>query len=143
MTFQKASFVALVAALVAVFAVPNNAQAQDTQQQQQQQAAQTAPVPPSALISALNNTSDQIDAVNALTDLTASDVQVATASSVLQGEQTDAFDQALQNADTGAVQEFLSSNEVTSEVLSEEQIANAIAVHAPSEGGVVVFTQQQ
>lgn len=135
--FKKASFFALFAALVFAFAAPASAQAQN---QQDQEAAQ---VNAGNLISALNNINANIQDVQALNDLTVSDVQVVNVQDVLNN--TKAFNKALQNADIKALTEFLNNNQVLNDALNQNNVAvsDVVAVSVLSGGEVVLYYQQQ
>jgi hypothetical protein len=95
------------------------------------------------LIAALNNIAVQVDRVNVLSDIQAGQVQVVNVQDVLNGNNVQALNNVLQNADIDVLtgSEFLNNNQVVQDVLNDADIAvtDVIAVNVLSGGDVVIF----
>ncbi len=134
---RKAFFVALAAVVMMAFTLPTEAQAQEQEADQDNFGN---------LISALNNINAQISDVEALNDLTVEDVRVVNVEDVIQGNNVNALNNALNRNETDidALQDFLNDNEILNDALNENNVAvsDVIAIDVLSGGEVVVFVQE-
>jgi hypothetical protein len=94
------------------------------------------------LISALNINAE-INNIEALNDLTVSDVQVVDVDNVLNNNDVRAFNNALNrnSVDIDALQDFLNDNEVVVDALNNNDVdvSDVVAVDVLSDGTVVIF----
>ena len=99
------------------------------------------------LIAALNNIAVQITNLNALNDLTVEDVQVVNVEDVLNGNNVEAFNNALNrnNVEIIELQNTLNNNEIVKNVLNNNNVAigEVVAIDVLSGGDVIVFFQPQ
>lgn len=97
------------------------------------------------LIAALNNITVQIDRLNALNDLTVSQVRVVNVQDLLNGNNTNALNNALNRNNTEIVtlRGVLNNNEVIKNALNNNNVAidRVVAISVLSGGGVTVFQQ--
>ena len=97
------------------------------------------------LVSALNNINAQIDRLNALNDLTVSQVRVVNVQDLLNGNNTNALNNALNRNHTEIVKlrDVLNNNEVIKNALNSNNVAldRVVAINVLSGGGVTVFQQ--
>lgn len=99
------------------------------------------------LISALNNVAVQVDRVNALNDLTITDVQVVNVQDVIRN--SNVLNNALRGADINILQDFLNNSlnnnnvEIIKNSLNENDVLvqDVVAVNVLSGGDLVVFAQ--
>ena len=99
------------------------------------------------LISALNNVAVQVDRVNALNDLTITDVQVVNVQDVIRNSRV--LNNALRGADINVLQDFLNNSlnnnnvEIIKNALNENDVLvqDVVAVNVLSGGDLVVFAQ--
>lgn len=122
------------------FAIPNQSLAQE-------QATEEATV--ENLVAALNNTSVEISELDSLDALAAEDVQVVNVEDVLQGENTDSLNSALDRDEVEIVEleEAITANEVISTVLTTHEVdvavADIVAIDVLSNGGVIVYYRHE
>ena len=99
------------------------------------------------LIAALNNIAVQITNLNALNDLTVEDVQVVNVEDVLNGNNVEAFNNALNrnNVEIIELRNTLNNNEIVKNVLNNNNVAigEVVAIDVLSGGDVIVFFQPQ
>ena len=97
------------------------------------------------LISALNNISAQIDRLNALNNLTVSHVRVVNVSDLLNGNNTNALNNALNknNVQILKLRDVLNNNEVIKNALNNNNVSlsRVVAVDVLSGGDVILFHQ--
>ena len=97
------------------------------------------------LIAALNNIAVQITNLNALNDLTVEDVQVVNVEDVLNGNNVEAFNNALNrnNVEIIELRNTLNNNEIVKNVLNNNNVAigEVVAIDVLSGGDVVVFAR--
>lgn len=97
------------------------------------------------LIAALNNTAVQIRNLEALNNLTVSDVRVVNVQDVLNGNNVEAFNNALNrnNVEIITLRNTLNNNEVIKNVLNNNnvEIGQVVAVDVLSGGDVILFTK--
>ncbi len=97
------------------------------------------------LISALNNIAVQITNLEALNDLTVEDVRVVDVDDVLNDNNVQALNNALNNNNVEVVtlRNVLNGNEVIKEALNNNDVAisDVVAIEVLSGGDVVVFAQ--
>jgi hypothetical protein len=95
------------------------------------------------LISALNNISAQIGRLNALNNLTVSNVRVVNVSDLLNGNNVNALNNALNNNNVQILnlRNVLNNNEVVKNALNSNNVAisRVVAIDVLSGGDVVVF----
>lgn len=95
------------------------------------------------LIAALNNISVQITRLEALNDLTVQDVQVVNVEDVLNDNNVEAFNNALNrnNVEIVTLRDVLNNNEIIKNVLNNNnvEIGQVVAIDVLSGGDVVVF----
>lgn len=99
------------------------------------------------LISALNNVAVQIDRLNALNDLTISDVRVVNVQDVLNNNRV--LNNALNDNNVQVLQDFLNNSvnnnnvQILNDVLNNDDVAvsDLVAVNVLSGGDVVLFQQ--
>ena len=97
------------------------------------------------LISALNNIAVQITNLEALNDLTVQDVRVVNVEDVLNDNNVQAFNNALNrnNVEIVTLRNVLNNNEVIKNALNNNDVAinDVVAIDVLSGGDVVVFAQ--
>lgn len=97
------------------------------------------------LISALNNIAVQITNLEALNDLTVEDVRVVDVDDVLNDNNVQALNNALNenNVEVVTLRNVLNGNEVIKEALNNNDVAisDVVAIEVLSGGDVVVFAQ--
>jgi hypothetical protein len=107
------------------------------------QGTQVAQINTGNLISALNNINAEINNIEALNDLTVSDVRVVDVDNVLNNNDVRAFNNALNrnSVDIDALQDFLNDNEVVVDALNNNDVdvSDVVAVDVLSDGTVVIF----
>jgi hypothetical protein len=128
--------------LIAVLAtVPAAGLAADSTQQQARQATF------GNLIAALNNLAVEIQELEALNDLTIGDVRLVNVSDLLNGNNVEALNNALNRNKTEVARltNVLNNNTVLTDFLKNNNIAvsRVIAIDVLSGGGVTVFAQPQ
>ena len=99
------------------------------------------------LIAALNNIAVQITNLEALNDLTITDVRVVNVEDVLNNNNVEAFNNALNrnNVEIIELQNTLNNNEIVKNVLNNNNVAigEVVAIDVLSGGDVIVFFQPQ
>ncbi|MBD1860965.1 MULTISPECIES: hypothetical protein [Trichocoleus] len=97
------------------------------------------------LISALNNIAVQITNLEALNNLTVENVRVVNVEDVLNGNNVEALNNALNrnNVEIDVLRRSLNNNEVIKNVLNNNDVAinDVVAIEVLSGGDVVVFAQ--
>ena len=97
------------------------------------------------LVSALNNIAVQITNLEALNDLTVEDVRVVDVDDVLNDNNVEAFNNALNrnNVEIVTLRNVLNNNEVIKNALNNNDVAvsDVVAIEVLSGGDVVVFAQ--
>ena len=137
---QQRHFAAMLSAGILMLGVP----AVMTMQQpaSAQQAGQRTS---GTLIAALNNIAVQINNLKALNNLTVEDVQVVNVKDVLNGNNVEAFNNALNrnNVEILTLQNTLNNNEIIKNVLNNNnvEIGQVVAIDVLSGGDVIVFFQ--
>jgi hypothetical protein len=97
------------------------------------------------LIAALNNISVQIEELEALNDLTVSDVRVVNVEDVLNGNRVRALNNALNRNDVDIVRlrNVLNDNEIIKNALNNNDVAvsDVVAIEVLSGGDIVLYFQ--
>jgi hypothetical protein len=97
------------------------------------------------LIAALNNIAVQITNLEALNDLTITDVRVVNVEDVLNNNNVEAFNNALNrnNVEVITLQDTLNDNQIVQDVLNNNnvEIGQVVAIDVLSGGDVIVFYQ--
>jgi hypothetical protein len=97
------------------------------------------------LIAALNNISVQIEELEALNDLTVSDVRVLNVEDVLNGNRVRALNNALNRNDVDIVRlrNVLNDNEIIKKALNNNDVAvsDVVAIEVLSGGDIVLYFQ--
>jgi hypothetical protein len=139
MKSRKTRLAALLTAGAMTFSVAAPAVAQT-------QSNQVAQINQGGLVSALNNVNAEINNIEALNDLTVSDVRVVNVEDVLNN--SNVLNNVLRNADIDALQNFLNSNDVRANIIrdvlnqSNVAVSDVVAVDVLSGGDVVVYVQE-
>lgn len=143
-TLRRISLAAVLIAFVTAFTASTDAHAQqqdttDAPAQQQAVGQQTF----DNLISALNNVSEEVSALQNVNSQKIQMVNVGDMKANLTETQVQELNTALQNADTGALQDFLSNNDALKGVLSANNVAAAdvVAIKGHSGGAATVYYQ--
>lgn len=134
MQSRKAKLAAGIAAGVMAFSVSGPALAQS-------QENVVGQINQGNLISALNNVNAEVNNLEALNDLTVSEVRIVNVDNVLNN--SNVLNNVLRNADIDAVQNNLNDNEVIKQALNNNNVnvSDVVAVDVLSDGTVVVFVQ--
>lgn len=103
------------------------------------QADVNAQVNTGSLISALNNLSVEIDELNALNDLTVGDVTVVDVDNVLNANNVEAFNNALNNNDVDIDADVLNDSVIEVLNANDVDVDDVVAVNVLDNGDVVVF----
>ena len=146
MNFKKFGLASLLGAGVLMLGVPVVDQAQITNVNQTQI---TNPVTPQVntgnLITALNNIVVEIGQLNALNDLTVENVRVVNVKDVLNGNNVQALNNALNrnNVEILNLRNVLNNNEVIKNALNNNNVAvgQVVAIDVLSGGDVILFYQ--
>ena len=97
------------------------------------------------LIAALNNIAVEIDQLNALNNLNVEDVQVVNVRNLLNGNNVNALNNALNrnNVEILNLRNVLNNNEIVKDVLNDANIdiGQVVAIDVLSGGDVIVFYQ--
>ncbi|MGB3206790.1 MAG: hypothetical protein WBB28_17530 [Crinalium sp.] len=139
MNFKKLGLASLLGAGVLMLGVPVVGQAQIT-----------TPVTPQVntgnLITALNNIVVEIGQLNALNDLTVENVRVVNVTDVLNGNNVEALNNALNrnNVEILNLRDVLNNNEVIKNALNNNKVAvgQVVAIDVLSGGDVILFYQK-
>lgn len=137
---QQRHFAALLGAGILMLGVPAV-----MTMQQPASAQQAGQVTSGTLIAALNNIAVQISNLEALNDLTVEDVQVVNVEDVLNGNNVEALNNALNrnNVEILTLQNTLNNNEIIKNVLNNNNvdIGQVVAIEVLSGGDVIVFSR--
>jgi hypothetical protein len=140
MQTKQGQFAAMLGAGILMLGVPAV-----TLMQQPASAQQSTQATFGNLIAALNNIAVQINNLQALNDLTVQDVQVVNVQNVLNNNNVEAFNNALNrnNVEIITLRNTLNNNEIIKNVLNNNnvEIGQVVAIDVLSGGDVIVFFQ--
>ncbi|MEW5857849.1 MAG: hypothetical protein AB1861_10785 [Cyanobacteriota bacterium] len=137
---KQTRLASLLSAGVLILGIPAVALAQQTPPVQQ-----TGQATVGNLIAALNNIAVQVNNLQALNDLTVQDVRVVNVEDVLNNNNVNALNNALNrnNVEILNLRDVLNNNEVIKNALNNNNVAvnDVVAIDVLSGGDVVVFAQ--
>lgn len=140
MRTKQVSLAGMVGAGILMLGVPTV-----TLMQQPVMAQQAGQITSGNLIAALNNIAVQIRNLEALNNLTVQNVRVVNVENVLNGNNVEAFNNALNrnNVEILTLRNTLSSNEIIKNVLNNNKvdIGQVVAIDVLSGGDVIIFSR--
>lgn len=140
MQIKQVSLAGMVGAGILMLGVPAV-----TLMQQPVMAQQATQITSGNLIAALNNIAVEIGNLQALNDLTVQNVRVVNVEDVLNGNNVEAFNNALNrnNVEVVTLRNTLNNNEIVKNVLNNNNVAigQVVAVDVLSGGDVIIFSK--